>query len=205
MTDPEHLFWDSCVIIRYVTRSPSELLGDLDDYVESAKRGDRKIYCSTLAMTEIRPRYFIGGKFGSIRQFFIDMESAFYPVEPNPNILIAAGELRDAEPVNPSDDNAANVRTIGTPDAIHLMTCLYIRDSLEVRDIVFHTFDEGKGKTWEGKCVPLLGFERWFPAEVRTERVKEVCGLPRTKPIYPQGNLLREVTDASHPISDQRH
>jgi hypothetical protein len=138
-------------------------------------------------------------KHGNIRKFMADLKGAFYPIEPNPNILIAAGELKDARAVNPGDPKDKNPREIGTPDAIHLMSCTFARDALKITDIVFHTFDNGKGVTWEGKCVPLLSFEKWFPTETRTTRVNEVCSLPREKPIYPQGSLLRYKADASQP------
>jgi hypothetical protein len=104
--------------------------------------------------------------------------------------MIAAGELRDADPTNPSDATTTNKRSIGIADAIHLQTCLYLRDVMNVKDIEFQTFDEGKGKTWEGKCVPLLGFEKWFPEATRTKRVRDVCGLTRKLPQPSQSNLF---------------
>ena len=75
------------------------------------------------------------------------------------------------------------------------MTCLHLREVAGVADIVFHTFDEGKNKNWEGRCVPLIGFERWYPDQMRTGRIAEVCSLRRERPKHPQPDL---VTGASH-------
>lgn len=202
MTNSDHLFWDSCCFIRYLSGVPSahvgeSYVGDLDDYIQDAKKRDRAIYYSTMIFAEIRPRYLIK-KFGNIRQFMNDLKGAFYPVEPNPNILIAAGELKDARTTNPGDPKAKLSREIGTPDAIHLMSCVYARDVLKIPNLVFHTLDQGKGPSWEGRCVPLLGFEKWFPPGKRTARVQEVCDLPRELPIYPQSNLLRYKPNAEH-------
>jgi hypothetical protein len=140
---------------------------------------------STVTFAEIRQDALKRKGYATIQDFFADFEGAFFPIDPNPNIMIAAGELKDAKATNPSDAKTTKQRVIGTADAIHLATCLYIRDVMGVKDIIFHTFDNGKGATWEGKCVPLLTFERWFPAASRAGRVLDVCGLTRSKPEHP--------------------
>jgi hypothetical protein len=154
------------------------------------------LYFSTFTFVEIRQNSLKKKGVLSVRDFFKDMASAFIPIEPNPNILIAAGELRDAEPTNPSDAKTQNKRVIGSVDAIHLMTCCYARDVLGIDGIIFHTFDEGRGKSWEGKCVPIIGFEKWFPPATRTPRVTEVCNLPRSKPIHTSPAFHRKMAPA---------
>jgi len=179
------MFWDSCVFIRYLTRTPPQYLDDIENLITDAQARRRKIYFSTLALTEIRPRFLRQHGFGSIHEFFDDWRLAFIPVDPTPNVYIAAGELRDVDSTNPSDATAPR-RMLGTPDSIHLATCLHARDTLGITDIVFHTFDDGKGKNWEGRCAPLLSFERWYPPNTRTGLVEDVCSLPRRVPAYPK-------------------
>jgi hypothetical protein len=200
-----NLCWDSCVFYCYLTGSPAHYYTDIAEYIMDAKAGKYKIHCSTLAFAEIRQSALAKKGYGSVQEFFADFESAFFPIDPNPNIMIAAGELKNAQPINPSDDKTPNHRVIGTADAIHLMTCLYLRDAMGVKDVIFHTLDEGKGKTWEGKCVPLLGFERWFPPDARNGRVLDVCNLNRKKPLHPQPKLpgtLPNVTSTHAQQSD---
>lgn len=189
ISDPKNMYWDSCVFIRFITAQPASLVGDIGRYIKDAQGGDRTIYFSTISYAEIMPSMLKGTRYGSVGDFFSTMGKLFRPIEPNPNILMAAGELRDCRPTDPTYRNASQ-RVIGTADAIHLMTCLHVRDVLGVSDIVFHTLDEGKGKTWEGKCVPLLGFETWYPSEGRHQRAEEVCALTREKPYHPQPDLL---------------
>ena len=189
MNGPEHILWDSSVFIRYLTESPKERVDDIARYITDAREGCRQIYYSTIAYAEIRQRSLKSKNYSSISRFFRDFGKAFNPLEPTPNILIAAGELRDHCPTNPSP-NTPNSRAIGTADAIHLMTCIHARDVLGISEIVFHTFDHGRGKTWEGKCVPLIGFEKWFPPEHQTGRISEVCSLKRSEPIYPDKDLI---------------
>lgn len=187
MTVSPNLFWDSCIFIRYLTGiEESECFGDICKFIGEAKAGTRKIYFSTVTFAEIRQEYLKTGGYGSIREFFGDMGGSFIPIEPNPNVMIATGELRSAKSTNPGDPKATTSRVIGTPDAIILTTCLYARDVLGIADILFHTTDEGKGRSWEGKCVPLLKFEEWYPEATRTDRVREVCGLARSKPLHPE-------------------
>lgn len=52
-------------------------------------------------------------------------------------------------------------------------------------EIIFHTFDEGKGKNWEGRCVPIIGFERWFPPDHRIAEIADVCNLDRARLKHP--------------------
>ena len=190
MTGPECMYWDSCIFIRYLTNSPNDRVDDIARYISDAKKGDRKIYFSTISYAEIRQEHLRKRGFGTIQEFFSDFDRAFSPIEPSPNILIAAGQIRGIAPVNPSDPKTDRHRVIGTPDAIHLMTCLHARDVLKIDGIVFHTFDAGRGKNWEGKCVPLINFERWYPSSMRVGHIAKVCELERTEPIYPEGDLL---------------
>lgn len=209
MIGPKNLFWDSCVFIRYLTRIPPVGIADIEEFILDANAkllaNRRKIYYSTIVMAEIRPRFFARKSLGSIDDLFLELGSAFEPIDPNPNILKAVGELRDATPIDPSTKKPSTVRTIGTPDAIHLMTCLYARDVLGIHDIVFHTFDTGKGKNWEGRCVPLLGFKDWFPEGSRNARVEEVCSLEISLPQHPAPPLPNMVIPDDAPKPNPSH
>lgn len=186
MTGPENIFWDSCVFIRYLTENPRDYVDDIARYITDAKHGRRQIYYSTIAYTEIRPRHL--RPYQTIQRLFADWGRAFVPIEPNPNILINAGILRDANITNPGGEN--HNRSIGGPDAIQLMSCVFARDVMGVSDVVFHTFDSGKNSKRGEKSVPLLGFERWFLKEDRSEQIESVCSLTRTEPRYPDRDLL---------------
>lgn len=207
MSRPLNLFWDSCVFIRYLTENPSELVGDIEQYIKDAREKRIKIHFSTIAFTEVRPRYLRPKGFGSAAQFFTELGSAFCPFDPNPNILSLAGLIRDCDPTNPTDPNVGeeNKRSIGTPDAIQLATCLYLQDVCWLSDIVFHTFDQGKGKNWEGKCVPLIGFERWFPSSGRTPQIERVCQLSRCMPKHPTPDLVTTIKASVPIVSTERH
>lgn len=186
LTSSDDLYWDACVFIRYLSGdSSAENYSDICQYVEDAKSGSRRIYASTITFAEIRQEHFNGSHVGSVTELFDDFGASFLLIDTTPNILIAAGELRSAKAVNPTALNPPNQRVIGTADAVHLMTCLHARDVLGIENIVFQTFDQGKGTGHEGKTVPIIGFERWFPETMRTERVKEVCSLIREKPVHP--------------------
>jgi predicted nucleic acid-binding protein len=197
----ENLFWDSCVFIRYlIGDDTAPHYTDISRFIGDAKSKKRKIYFSTLTFSEMRQEFFKGADYGSIREFFADLGASFIPIEPSPNILIAAGELRSAKSTNPGDPNPPAQRSIATPDAILLATALFAKESLGIEDIVFHTTDEGKGKNWYGRSVPIIGFERWYPEATRTDMVKRVCNLAKEKPIHPEPTLEGIVK-----IDDYRH
>lgn len=178
--DNTNLFWDSCVLIRWLTGSPKDHVNDIDQYIQEAKAKKRRIYISTILFAEVRSSFLKNKDFGTIFDLLNDFKSAFYPINPTPDIMSRAGQLRDLS----FTKGDAKPRVVGTADAIHLMTCLHLRDELGVSDIVLHTFDEGKGKNWEGKCVPILGFEDWCEGNKDKELVKRVIDLPRVKPSH---------------------
>ena len=182
----EHLFWDSCVFIRYLTNAiEADCFPDICRFMEESRLGKRRIYYSTLVMAEIRQEHFKIGEYGTIHEFFEDFAGAFVPIDPNPIILSNAGELRSVSSTNPQTGQTPG-RVLGTADAIMLTTCLYARDALGISDVEFHSFDCGSGKSWEGKCVPLVGFEKWYPECSRPPLVASVCSLPRSLPHHPE-------------------
>ncbi|MFC3442174.1 type II toxin-antitoxin system VapC family toxin [Sphingobium rhizovicinum] len=187
-----NIFWDTCVFIRYLTNDvDSPHFNDIARFVGEAKSGKRKIFYSTITLAELKEEYFDSSRFGSVRDFFEDMGSACIPIEPNPNIMISVAELRSVKSTNPGNPSASG-RVIATPDAIVLMSCVFARDAMGLTDIVLHSTDEGKGKGWAGKAIPIIGFENWYPEQSRTDRIRQVCALPREKPNHPEPDMFGE-------------
>ena len=192
---PVHLYWDTCVFVRYITGKPNDgYLPQIRTHVADAMNGNTCIHFSTIALAEIRPQCFRESKFKRIEDFFEEFQAAFFPVDPTPDILIKAGQLRDHQYHNPavgkpSEKNKRYKRTLGTADAIHLMTCLHLRDDRKLSGIKFHTFDNGKGKSWEGKCVPLLTYDKWTQG-ITDPIVALISSLPREEPFHPQPSLI---------------
>lgn len=207
MSDPEHMYWDSCVFFRYLTNQPFDYVDDIHRFVCEARNGEHKIYSSSLVLTEVRQFALKASQHKSVADFFHDLRRAVFLVDPNPNILIKAGELKDIPSINPGDPNANKRRVVGTADAIHLATALYLKEVRGISDIIFHTFDDGKGSTWEGKCIPLLSFQRWYP-EPRKKIIEAICDLPRTAPKHPNGGLFSgafsQGTSVRHQSPDGR-
>ena len=204
----EHLFCTLCIFIRYLTNDISApYFDDIARFVGEAKQRKRQIYYSTISLAEFRQEYFDESRFGSIREFFEDMGSACLPIEPNPNIMMAVSELRSAKSTDPGNPKGKG-RVIATPDAIVMMSALYARDALGIADLVLHSTDEGKGKGWAGKTIPVVGFERWYPEATRTDRVKEVCSLLRELPAHPEpglfgGNVVQGRFEPKRDVSEQ--
>jgi hypothetical protein len=127
--------------------------------------------------------------YNRFEEFEEDFRSIFKIISPNRMILSRCSHLKDV-----SFTRSGGSRVVGTPDAIQLLTCLHVQQDMGVEDIIFHTLDEGKAKGWEGKCVPLIGFENWTPADGISKAsrsiVDQIILLPRLKPMHPQPNLL---------------
>ena len=187
MAITNNLFWDTCVFIRYLTRNPVELLRDIDQFVSDAKKRSVTIYYSTLIYAEIMSSHLTQGGYGGMQDFIRDMEGAFEPIDPTPDILMNVGVMRGLKAEHPTKPAKL---ILGTPDAIHLATCIHARDTLGVQDIVFHTFDATPGNGWQGKTIPIIGLEGWYGSHMSVRQIADVCSLPREHPIYPQHGLL---------------
>lgn len=197
---PQNLFWDSCVFIRYVTKDVNApYYHDICKFIDETKAGMWKIHFSTVTFAEMLPQYF-NASYGDIKNFLRDLGSNFIPIDPLPIVLMQTGELRGVRSTNPGDPNPPAQRAIATPDAIIMLTCLFARDQMGMPDILLHSTDEGRGKGWAGRAVPVIGFERWFPPHTRTPLVDEVCNMAKSLPMHPQPSLLGNVIPAKFPF-----
>lgn len=184
--EPRHLFWDSCILCRYLTESPAEHLGDINQFIDEAKAGDTAIYFSTILLAEVRPSHLKHKGHADFSALQSDLQGALRPIAPNTNILMMASSLRDHEFKLEKMQKDQKSRVMSVPDAIHLATCIYARDALEIPEIVFHTFDDGKSKGADGKGVPLLSFNDWSAHLAKDPLVAAVRKLPITQPLHPE-------------------
>lgn len=181
-----HYFWDACVFVRFLTGTPTDYVSDITQMIDDAKAGKARIYCSTMVFAEIRPSHLKAHNLGDISDLLQDLGGTVMPIGPTPAILERAGALKDISFANP---NGGNSRVVGTADAIHLLTCVHLEDDLGISPVKFHTTDNGKGGNWEGKCVPLLTFEKWAGPHMGNPTVSRVCKLDRCLPQHSSPRL----------------
>ncbi len=194
MADGPNLFWDSCVLTRYLTESPPDHVSDISKFIAEAREGKFKIWISTILYVEVRPSQLRKKAYGSIEDLISAFEGAFFPIGPTPTILLRAARLRDYSYQRQAPQPGERKRVLTVPDAIHLATCLYVKEALGISDIKFHTFDDGRGSNYEEKAVSLLRFEEYASHLTSDPDVAAVCALERTKPTHPQPNHNLEWT-----------
>jgi predicted nucleic acid-binding protein len=178
-------FWDSCVVGRFLTEKPPEHVSEIATLLAEAKAGKRQIYASTLMIAEVRPSWLRGKGYGSFQDFVADFEGALNLIGPTPTILMQAARLRDHSYHRTPKQALEKNRVMSGMDAVHLATCLHVRDVLGITDIEFHTFDDGKGKNYEERAVSLLNFQDFSVHVANDPDVALLCKLPRIKPSHP--------------------
>ena len=194
-TQVTNLFWDSCVIIRYLTGG-NPYYQDIKQYLEEARDGSVVIHASTVLMAEVKPSHLTASGYGDFADFLKDFEGAFSWIDPTPDILQWCAAVRDFNYPNPAKDPGAKSRVLGLGDAIHLLSCVYAKEVLGVQDIVFHTMDDGKTRGAEGKCVPLLSFHKWVEGIPKNAHTPKICALPRHLPEHPAPDLITRGSSA---------
>lgn len=189
MAEPSHLFWDSCVFYAFFRdERQSHDVDSIAQYLQEARDGKHRIYASSLVFAEVVPSAITRPDIGTFQDFIDDFQGAVVVVSPSPNVMLAAGRLRDL----PYKKGNSPGRRLSTPDAIMLASCLDVMDAMRVKIDFFHTFDDGKKRGPEGKMVPLISYEDWcegFTPEQMT-RTKPVLDLNRRRPVHPAPNLF---------------
>ncbi|MEZ5872855.1 MAG: hypothetical protein R3D32_13655 [Nitratireductor sp.] len=178
-------FWDSCVLIRYLTQNPPELLGDMAKILDEAKVGKRKIWISTILFAEFRPNLLsTNTRINSISDLVTEMEGVLIPVAPNMDITLRAGRMRRHSFYKPDGERQHNEkkRVLSVPDAIQLATCLFVKEALGINDIEFHTFDDGRGSNYEEKAVSLLRLADYAKHIDACADIEAVRNLIRIRP-----------------------
>lgn len=176
------LFWDSCVVIRFLTGNPDTGLPAMRQLIAEAKAGKRRIWISTILFAEVRPSQLTQAGYNDINALIAEYEGAFLPVGPTPPILLQASRLRDHSYLSKNPQRSEKSRVLTVPDAIHLATCLHIKTSRNCPEIRFHTYDDGRGSNYEEKAVSLLRFHEYATRLMDYPDVVEVCDLPRVRP-----------------------
>lgn len=183
-------FWDACVFIRYLKGDrTAELYDDICQHLGEAKAGSTVIYYSTVSIVEVRPSFLGGAGYGSFDDFLADFEGVFRSVDPTPDILRWSAVVHDISYPCPTGGKDG---VLTTPDAIQLMSAVYLREIGVAPDLTFHTFDNGKGRTAESggsKTVSLLEFEKWVSGIPKNPQTSRICNLPRSKPFHTSPKL----------------
>jgi hypothetical protein len=186
-------FWDTCVLARHLTQKPPELCGDIARFLDEARAGKRKIWYSTILYAEFNPAFLTGTPFKTLNELIASIEGVMLPIGPTAPIMMRAGRLRGRIFKHHAPQETEKNRVLSVADAIQFATCLYVKETLGISDIEFHTFDDGKGRnydvTLEEKVVSLLRFEDYAHEHFDDPDIKAVCDLARLKPAMAQGSL----------------
>lgn len=185
-----HVFWDSCVAIRYLTETPDSYVSDIAKLFNEATAGKVTIWISTILFAEVLPHHLKKKGYGSIQDLLDDLSGACNPIGPTPPILMQAARLRDHSYMHKEPQHNEKKRVLSVPDAIHLATCLYVQDAMGISDIKFQTLDDGKNRNYEERAVSLLRYQDYSEHLADDPDVALVRGLGRGLPIQTQPAII---------------
>jgi len=189
-SNSQNIFWDSCVVTRYLTESPMDYVGDIGQFITEARQGKRKIWISTLLYAEVRPSQLSRKGFLSILDMINALEGAFFPIVPTPPILLRAARLRDPMFHRAKPQKGEKDRVLTVPDSIHLATCLHLKEEMGITDIEFHAFDDGRGRNYEEKADSLLRFNEYATHLMSDPDIVAVCSLRKMRPEHTEPTIL---------------
>lgn len=182
-----NLFWDSNVFTAFLRDERGAYdVNSIARYLTEARDGKHQIYTSSIVFAEVLPSSLKPGV-GSFQDFVDDFQGAIIIIDASPNVMQVAGRLRDL----PYRKGTSTSRRLATPDAIMLASCVYLGETMGIRIVAFHTFDDGRRRGPEGRSVPLLSYHEWcegFSAE-QMRIARPVIDLNRARPIHPSPKL----------------
>ena len=184
-----HHFWDSCVLIRYLTNNPIDHVADIAKFLDEAKAGTRHIWMSTMVIAEIKPHQLHLRGFENFQQLHDDIQAAVTLVTPSVPINMLASRLQSHEYHRTPRQEEEKTRMLTSMDAVHLATCVHVRDDMAVADVEFHTFDDGRSGP-RPRGLSLLNYDKYAEHLLHNADVKAVCDLPRMIPAHPSPVLV---------------
>jgi predicted nucleic acid-binding protein len=185
----QNLFWDSCVFYAFLRDERTAYdVNSIQQYVQEAREGKHRIYASAIVLAEVVPSAITKPGVGTFQDFLDDLQGAVILVDASPNVMHLAAQLKDL----PYKKGNSPGRRLGTPDAIILASCVYVRDVLGVTVDFLHTFDDGKRRGPEGKMVPLISYEDWCSDFTKEQMAvaQQVIELNRRRPIHPSPTMF---------------
>lgn len=184
MGTPE-IFWDTCVFGAHLYGDKAQYgatVDHIEQFLREAQDGKWKIVTSSVLFAEIAFSKVKKGAPGKLEDLVADLSSACLIIEPNPNIMILAGKLRDI----PYRKGKSEKRVLSVPDAIMLATAIYGQEYFsDFRG--FFTFDAGGAK----RSIPLIGYEDWLEGISGPKRqvADQVVRMNRLRPEHPTPEL----------------
>jgi len=187
---------DTNVILRYANDAAQEATHDIHTLFSEAvgPKKKRNLWCSSILLADLRPSIFVPGTFKTLDDFISNIRAAVTIISPDPNTLRMVARLRDVkwQREKPSEGEKPRQMTLG--DAIHISTAIWLKNSQNVSDLEFMTFDNSSQKSIEvdggHKSLPLLDAHEYAFGNSGNDDVKAVCLMPRLKPIISRQQSL---------------
>jgi hypothetical protein len=184
------------VLLRHANGDSNFDSGDIARILEEAALGKRRIWVSSVIFAEFRPKSFVPGKFRNLDEFVRYIRQIAETVSPTPDAMLMAARLRDVRWERHADKRQATEKpkcmTLG--DAIHIASALWVKEALDVQDLEFLTFDDGRSSSDEldpeTKSLSILSLEDYTSDMGDNPDVRAVVGLRRLKPILPDPRFI---------------
>lgn len=200
-SSPNH-FIDTNVLLQHANRDSGEFEADIAKVLSDAVgiSPTRTLWVSSILFAELRPSYFVPGRFSTVEELSRYIRSIATVVTPDYNVMRQAARLRDISWCRPiklrGKDEKPRRLTLG--DAIHVASALWVKESSKVDDLEFLTFDNKAGTSIETdagtKSLPLLSLEDYTDGLGSDPDAMALVRLHRCKPLLGQAplNLVAE-------------
>jgi hypothetical protein len=159
-SDCDKHFLHTSVLLRHASGDSGEAERQIETILTKAVVTKRRVWISSILFAELRPSTFVPGRFATLFELTRYLRSLATLVTPDPNTMMRAARLRDAQWGTPAGARQADEkpRSMSLSDAIQIASALWVKEAVGIPDLEFLMFDE-RSSDEGGRRLSLLGLE----------------------------------------------
>jgi hypothetical protein len=191
-SDCDKHFLHTSVLLRHASGDSGEAERQIETILTKAVVAKRRVWISSILFAELRPSTFVPGRFATLFELTRYLRSLATVVTPDPNTMMRAARLRDANWRTPAGACQADARTMSLSDAIQVASALWVKEVIGVPDLEFLMFDErSSNEARGGRRLSLLGLEDYVEKADASPDVIAGVQSTRVEPALPQRSTFR--------------
>jgi hypothetical protein len=195
-------FLHTSVLLRHATGDSGEGELQIETILTKAVVAKRRVWVSSILFAELRPSTFVPGRFATLFELTRYLRSLATFVTPDPNTMLRAAWLRDAEWDGPARRADEKPRPMSLSDAIQIASALWVKEAVGVPDLKFLMFDHRSSKeAGGGRRLSLLCLQNYAAEAKANSGAQAAVRLTPAQPV-PLTYSIPKSAQAQSPAPD---
>jgi hypothetical protein len=187
-------FLHTSVLLRHASGDSGEGEQRIETILTKAVVAKRRVWVSSLLFAELRPSRFVPGRFATLFELTRYLRSLATFVTPDPNTMLRAARLRDAEWGGAARRADEKSRSLSLSDAIQIASALWVKEAVGVPDLKFLMFGDWSSKeAGSGRRLSLLSLQDYTAEAKANSGARAAVLLPTARPVSPAYSIPKSA------------